>query len=266
MFVSADYRLLIPCTAHDQIADVRALSAFLSSDAAWNALPSGVSPDASAILASGSSAGVYVALQFALHAEPKPKGFLSLYGMLDPLADHFVRPHPDGIPLYGGLVSKEGMPRFVGADASPRPSSHSPFRLPGPTCEDGRHVLAPNVFQDGTLLDFIAGRHGLGAELARWPTPEARAQTLEEEMRAVFPILRAHELPPMFFVHGDADSVVPLDNAQMTLSSLTDAGIRNELIVLEGAEHGLRPVTGSGEAPGYREALQKAVLFLKSCL
>ena len=45
--------------------------------------------------------------------------------------------------------------------------------------------------------------------------------------------------PPVLTVHGTADSVVPFDQAERLHAALDDAGVTNELIPIEGGQHGL---------------------------
>ncbi len=44
--------------------------------------------------------------------------------------------------------------------------------------------------------------------------------------------------PPVLILHGDADPVVPLQQSQTLIKKLTNAGIKNELIIKPGGKHG----------------------------
>lgn len=46
--------------------------------------------------------------------------------------------------------------------------------------------------------------------------------------------------PPTLFVHGDRDRLVPLTHSTRMKAALEDAGVRTELMVVEGAGHGFR--------------------------
>ena len=46
------------------------------------------------------------------------------------------------------------------------------------------------------------------------------------------------EEPPFLFVHGDADATVPVEQSEAMAQRLTEAGVRAELQVLPGVEHG----------------------------
>jgi acetyl esterase/lipase len=44
--------------------------------------------------------------------------------------------------------------------------------------------------------------------------------------------------PPTLIIHGDADLLVPIQQAQLFLDKLTQAGVENKLVVKKGASHG----------------------------
>jgi acetyl esterase/lipase len=43
--------------------------------------------------------------------------------------------------------------------------------------------------------------------------------------------------PPVFIIHGDADNVVPLQQSQLMISKLKEAGVSNNFIIKKGAKH-----------------------------
>ena len=96
-FISADYRLLIPSTGHEILRDVKSLFAFLGDqDGGLNkelrALGCPHQIDPNRLFVGGSSAGAYPAFLAALFAQPKPKGFFSLYGVGGDLLSEFYVP------------------------------------------------------------------------------------------------------------------------------------------------------------------------------
>ncbi|EIN13448.1 alpha/beta-hydrolase [Punctularia strigosozonata HHB-11173 SS5] len=263
IFVSADYRLLVPCTGHDELDDIRALSSFLSSDVFRAALPAGLTPSG-ATLVSGGSAGSYMALQYALHASPKPKAVLNLFGMVDLLAPHQLLGRSGGIRFFGGFRAS-----FPGLDsllANATPCAESAVRAPSFTCADGRHHLTMHKTQNGLATDYLTGRPGFGRALAQLPTLDARVAALDDRDRVLFPLIRAHELPPTISVHGTEDSAVPLSDSEHLKKLLDEAGIKNELIPVPGAEHGLLTIDLKAEADGVPEAYARSLDFLESCL
>ena len=44
--------------------------------------------------------------------------------------------------------------------------------------------------------------------------------------------------PPVLIAHGDADPVVPLQQSQLLIKKLTEAGVKNQLIIKHGGGHG----------------------------
>jgi acetyl esterase/lipase len=75
--ISADYRLLSPCTGHDVLEDIVDLFAFI----ARTKLLGTVQIDSTRLVAAGNSAGGLCAFLAAIHANPKPRAILSMYGL-----------------------------------------------------------------------------------------------------------------------------------------------------------------------------------------
>jgi acetyl esterase/lipase len=86
-FISADYRLLPPGTGHDVLKDVVDLFAFL----ARTPMLGTVLLDGTRLAVAGASAGGMCAFLAAIHANPRPRAVLSLYGLG---GDLFVSTHP----------------------------------------------------------------------------------------------------------------------------------------------------------------------------
>lgn len=91
-FISADYRLIPPCTGHDVLCDMTDLFTFLSTSLNTKLLSLKTSynhPDNRIVFqidperigVAGSSAGGLCAYLAAAHAVPRPKVVLSMYGM-----------------------------------------------------------------------------------------------------------------------------------------------------------------------------------------
>lgn len=91
VFISADYTLLTPATGHDIVRDIMDLFRFLDTGLNQEIRTmheNGSSPrelrfevDTTALAVAGSSAGGLCVYLAAMHAVPKPKAILSLYGM-----------------------------------------------------------------------------------------------------------------------------------------------------------------------------------------
>jgi dipeptidyl aminopeptidase/acylaminoacyl peptidase len=56
--------------------------------------------------------------------------------------------------------------------------------------------------------------------------------------------------PPTLSIHGSADTLIPLSDSLALKGALEKLGIANELLVVEGAEHGLEPEKARGEEWG----------------
>jgi acetyl esterase/lipase len=98
---------------------------------------------------------------------------------------------------------------------------------------------------------------------------------VEELKRSVFgdaqlvsgsPVSYVHpEAPPFLIVHGDADPVVPVEQAYLFQRALENARVPVELIILHNGGHGLEPVGGALEPPIERVFL-RVMEFLDSKL
>lgn len=79
-FISADYQLLPPATAHDIVKDIQDAFSFITGNTIEHQnLRIKGDPDRLAV--AGSSAGGLCAYLAAIHVSPKPKALLSIYGM-----------------------------------------------------------------------------------------------------------------------------------------------------------------------------------------
>jgi acetyl esterase/lipase len=242
------------------------LSSFLNSGVFAQEVPFGLSLDTSKLFVAGASAGGYLAFQYALHATPKPRGVISLYGMIDLMNEHYLHPRSDGIPFPGGKVLRQSIEPFIGSKSSPSPCSASPFLPPKWHCPDGRHFLVYHMRQEGNRLDYITGERGLSELLRTIPSREARIQKLDERHHILLPLFRVKDFPPTVFIHGDEDSEVPLDDSRITAGLLQEASIMNKLLVVVGAEHGLVSKENRKEAEGSRAAYDEAMRFLDNLL
>ena len=81
--MSADYSLLCPAASHHILQDIIDLFSYIHKDMNDELKLEGRTEriDSNAIAVAGSSSGGFCAYLAALHAEPRPKAVLSLYGM-----------------------------------------------------------------------------------------------------------------------------------------------------------------------------------------
>lgn len=63
----------------------------------------------------------------------------------------------------------------------------------------------------------------------------------EDKTASISPILFVSaDDPPTLLIHGDKDTLVPLNNSERILSAFQEVNVATELIVMEGAGHGFR--------------------------
>ncbi len=119
---------------------------------------------------------------------------------------------------------------------------------PNPDAEEaldklGTGVKAIGVFCPATdFLDWNGKKYGLDLMEGRLVFRDGLTGKTEGEKEAaaksVSPLyLVKAGLPPFLFVHGDADSVVPVQQSIKMVKALKDAGDSAELIIKKGADH-----------------------------
>lgn len=87
-----------------------------------------------------------------------------------------------------------------------------------------------------------------------------------EQLSSGSPLQYAHpEAPPFLIVHGDADPVVPVEQAYLLHEALLQAGSPVELLILKNGGHGLEPV-GEEMIPSIDEMFAKITAFLTDSL
>src|SRR5262245_23880372 len=84
------------------------------------------------------------------------------------------------------------------------------------------------------LTNRKAGSSGNFTEAWLGSTPDRSA--IAKRVSPVTYVRRG--LPPVLLIHGNADTVVPYDQATRMRKALDDAGVPNELITVEGGGHG----------------------------
>jgi len=82
--------------------------------------------------------------------------------------------------------------------------------------------------------------------------PKGPRKDIEAVAKKLSPIrLVSAKFPPALIVHGDADKVVPLQQAQALDQALTKAGVEHELAVVPGGGHDEKAFV-----PGVTKAVQ----------
>lgn len=118
-----------------------------------------------------------------------------------------------------------------------------------------RQELYPLTIQRGKYLDYLAGIKGLSESLKQEQVAGSDKATLRrkipETAHAVIPeLLLTSDFPPIFLVHGTADSVVSLDESTSTERQLKELGVETHLIAYEGGEHGFDNLLGGKAEDG----------------
>ncbi|KAI1847549.1 hypothetical protein JX265_000800 [Neoarthrinium moseri] len=256
IFISADYRLCHPCTALDQIDDVKALFQYLGGKFGME-LPSGTSLALNRIAVTGSSAGAYSARVACLYAEPKPAVLMTAFGLAgDLLLDHWLTPRP--ATSLGQLVSLDKVPEFLADKTVVSDDQQFDFKK-------SRFALTARWELDGTMLDNIFGHPGLGKELLA-VEKEQRGDAIPSKLKPAFPqLFVSKDYPPSVFVHGTLDEVVPKEESINQHRQLEYLGVKSKLLLVEGAGHSLIDPT-SGFPPtmakGADEAYETAFRFI----
>ena len=240
--MGADYRLLYPSTGFDIIEDMKALFSFLADPKfSQDHLPSGISLDANRIALVGASGGAYPAMAAGIHAHPKPKALLLLFGMGgDMLGDGWVKPKDGFMPFPGSeSVTESSLSHLL--NCPPAPISEAPVTLrPDQTLrdDDNRIGLYMHWWKTGELLDYVVGKP-ISADLRVLPASE-RFGAVPAELRPA--VLQAHvgaDFPPTCLVHGELDEVVDPTESQTTFNRLQELGIKADLVIVPGAAHAL---------------------------
>ncbi|KAI0769025.1 alpha/beta-hydrolase [Trametes elegans] len=290
-FISAEYRLIPPATGHDILDDIKDLFAFFKGELnqriqdASVANPQAGHPfqiDPDWLAVSGSSAGGLCAYLAAMHASPRPKAVLSLYGMGgDMLTPRYLV--PKSTPFFRGrelLDPGEFAQYLYPACEALQPTAGSPiayhgpeYRIPGYPANP-RMLLARLYFQMGDLLDYYTGSHNpslsssLRMVLLQYGDGNKLREAIPETHWQLFPQLGiSSTLPPMLLIHGAEDTSVLVGESRNLHSLLQDAGVRTELIILDGKEHSFDyDAKAEEEFGGPGGLFDRAVHFLSQAL
>jgi len=104
-----------------------------------------------------------------------------------------------------------------------------------PGNEDLRVAAAVSFFGIADVADLLAGPDQRDFAVG-WVGTRADAQNVA---RSLSPIRHVHQgAPPVLLVHGDADPVVPYQQARRLADALDAARVPNQLITIRGGKHG----------------------------
>lgn len=297
IFISADYRLMPPATGHDIVEDIQDVFRFvatslngrldeaMSNEGGVDPIPAGgklspwnpyrVAPEAIGV--AGTSAGGLCAYLACMHADPKPRVALSMYGA----GGNFYSPHyftPKSEPFLRGreLTDPQRFHSYLYPQSSELESiSDSPIAYHPPTYvipgypSNPRMFLGPLYLQLGTYLDYYTGMHepSLSAYLRSLPVDAGlRANPIPEQHRRLFPHYGVTSAwPPTCLVHGSSDTAVLVEESRHLHSLLVAANVDVELWEVDGAEHSF-DYAPPAEGISYETLFHDVVKFLSDHL
>jgi acetyl esterase/lipase len=229
VLVTIDYRLAPETRLPEIVADVEDAIAWVRREG-----PALFQADPARVAVAGSSAGGYLALTAASRVRPALAAVVSLWG-------------------YGELIG----PWYT------EPSTHARHNDVRPTAAQAwREVSGPPITNasdrkgSGKIFYQYCRQHGL------WPWAVSGWNPWREPARfAPFMPLRnvTPGFPPSFLVHGEADTDVPHEQSVMLAAELRRHGVEHRLVLLPGAEHGLR----GADAEKIERVFQDAAAFLQ---
>jgi dipeptidyl aminopeptidase/acylaminoacyl peptidase len=109
---------------------------------------------------------------------------------------------------------------------------------------------------DWSLLSELAHRHPAYRQLLGYEPGTPADEMAAKAKTDVSPIsFVSRDDPPIMQVHGDKDTTVPIEHARKLHERLRSVGVTSELVVIEGANHG---VAGAGP-----QAAKRARAFVR---
>jgi acetyl esterase/lipase len=192
--------------------------------------------DPDKIVVCGGSAGGYLTMMTGICVEPKPKALVAYYGYGDVDGPWYTQPseHYRKQPL----VTKEEAEQVVGGavttgeDSRPRGKYYLYLRQNGWWC---REVSGFDPATQRDKLDRYCPVRNITASY-----------------------------PPIVMLHGTADTDVPYQESADMAAALKKAGVRHELLTVEGGGHGLG--RDGGDPKVIADAHARALAFIREQL
>jgi len=200
-----------------------------------------VKVDTSKVLGFGTSSGGHLAKSLCWGVKRTPAAVLDMYGPCN-FENHFWNeplPHI-GAKLPPGLTSNSEFLNKI-YDQKPCPISAG-VSLEGqalpPDFSDPRQAFAMSAIAEGRVIKSIYPK---GKDIG---------------YQDIDPLLNvSSDWPPVAIVHGTADTSVPFRLNEALFQRLQDAGVRSELIRVEGEEHTFAGKMVKGDATWGRQRL-----------
>lgn len=241
-FISADYRLLLPCTGHDILEDITTLFTHISTGLSVNTHRI----DPNRLFVSGHSGGAYVARQAALHGIPKPKALFSLSGQGgELLMPRYFTPKPHLEKKMLGIYRKYSNPESTEFNAL-KPCSDYPWSWNSAEIRDTppgtREFLSNMASLAGTQLDFLTGIPGLCSTIREAHIADNTVEIstlIPDNVKILFPELQiTASFPASFIVHGTGDKSVLVRESEKTARDLARCGVECIVILVKNWGHG----------------------------
>ncbi|KAF8956513.1 Alpha/Beta hydrolase protein [Flammula alnicola] len=256
-FVSANYQLMPPASAHDIIADMQDLFSFITQNEIQGTQQT-FKGNPNMVAVAGSSAGGLCAQLAAMHCSPKPKAIVSLYAMGGNLFTlHYLKAKNEVFFMGRDLLNRDDFPDYLYPfkRGAPSRTSDSPLVYHPVTGDpaNSRIYLPPLYLQLGCFVDYYTGMH-----------EPSLSNTLGATLEDDFITETELDWPPTMLLHGTGDSAIPVDDSCHMQAVIERAGIPVELIEFEVMEHLLDFAPDAEEIWG--EKFDRAKDFLRTWL
>ena len=232
VFVSIDYRLAPESHLPEIIEDVEDAYKWILEEG-----PGLFGVDPSGIAVLGNSAGGYLTLTTGYRCQPRPAVLVSFYGYGDLVGRWLTSPSPHPCHHTSKMTEEDAM-----------------ALMNGPPVSDDRERQG-----DGGTFYLHCRQHGThGRAISGWD-PKVEPSAFNPFM----PVVNVHaEYPPTLLIHGTADTDVPFEQSTLMADALKRAGVKHDLIQIDGAEHGLY----GGPQEQIDEAYLRALQFIQQHL
>ncbi|KAL3444784.1 Alpha/Beta hydrolase protein [Aspergillus insuetus] len=217
------------------------------------------------VIIAGSSAGGYLALATAAHPScPKPLAVLSVYGMLDPASDRYIRPGQALVNPVENLSIK--LQEIDAATKYGQVLDRYPF--PATRATDTRHKWIRALHEAARYPDVLTRTPALAEQII-----DNGVSVIPEEFRPLFPLSFGlkEEFPPTVLLHGDGDVLVGFEQSAAAAEKMVSIGIDVHLERVPGQGHGFDAKTfidldagdAQGDDVGMKDSLRRVIKALE---
>ncbi|KAH8669402.1 Alpha/Beta hydrolase protein [Ilyonectria robusta] len=203
VIVSPNYRLLPEVKGRDIMHDMANFWTWLQTGGPERHLASvgssHVALNLSQTLLAGESAGGYLALQSVLSGLTRPKAMITLYPMIDMNASHYTKPYPKsivGVSNYPNEAVDDFLSVTLGKPAITEADPPSRLDSAIAIVQNGRFLEAFGHDEELFVLERI--------EMGSLPPRQAGKPLL----------------PPLFLLHGEDDTAVPVEGTRKLVNLL----------------------------------------------